>query len=43
MNKILKRCKDNFNNLSLSKKVELKKLQKINRNSINSQSIIFKK
>lgn len=43
MNKILKRCEDNFNNLSLSKKVELKKLQKINRNSINSQSIIFKK
>lgn len=43
MKNLLKKFRDNFNNLSLSKKVELKKLQKINRNSINSQSIIFKK
>ena len=43
MKNLLKKFRDNFNNLSLSKKVELKKQQKINLKSISSQSIIFKK
>lgn len=43
MKNLLKKFRDNFNNLSLLKKVELKKQQKINLKSISSQSIIFKK
>ena len=43
MNILLRNLKNRFNNLSLSKKVKLKKQQKENLKSINSNSFIFKK